>query len=384
MLLNQLQLSNFRNLKEVDIKLENPSAITIFLGKNANGKTNLLESIYLLSFPKSFRGHSLTDMINFDQNYFNIQANFTQSDQDSSNSDLENQIQTKSLQFGYQTNPSKKVYRHNKVEVDLSDYIVHLQAVIFTPEDIELVHGSPQDRRKAINQILGQFNAEYLINYSSFQKCLRQRNALLKRIRSKQAKPSELAFWNNQFITLASKIHQSRKDLFEYFQSEISSKYKHISDKEEKIQLKFDYHGKQYEAQFDEYKEIIEFQLNSLAQDEVRRGYTLCGPQKDDWGFYIDKLPADKFASRGEKRSLILAFKMVELDYLQSKTQRQPILLLDDVFSELDKTRRTKLLELCQNYQTFISTVEKSYFSESNTPIQVYQVEKGTVLSYND
>ena len=384
MLLSGLNLSNFRNLKEVSLDLKNPSHITIFLGENANGKTNLLESIYLLSFPKSFRGHSLNDMINFDANYFNIQANFTQSQLGEEPTDLENNLITNSLQFGFQINPSKKVYRHNKVEVNLEDYIVHLQAVIFTPEDIELVHGSPQDRRKAINQTLGQFDAEYLQSYSKFQKCLKQRNALLKRIRSRQAQSSELDFWDNQFLDLSEIIHNKRKDLFNYYQKNITSKYDHIADKVQNVQLKYNYHGISYENQFDTYREILDFQFSSRQQEEIRKGHTLAGPQKDDWSFHIDHKPAAKYASRGEKRSLILAFKMVELDYLNHKTERQPILLLDDVFSELDKTRRTKLLELCQNYQTFISTVEKSYFSNSKADIEVYTVEKGQVLSYNE
>lgn len=383
MLLNQLKISSFRNLESIDLKLNSPDQITIFLGENANGKTNILESIYLLSFPKSFRGHALTDMINFQQNFFNIQANFRQTELDNKISDLENKLTTNSLQFGYQTNPSKKVYRHNQVEVDLKDFIVHLQAVIFTPEDIELVHGSPQSRRKLINATLGQFSSEYLENYSKFQNCLKQRNALLKRIRSRQAQTSELTFWNNQFTKLATDIHQERLNLFQYFQSEIKNKYHHISDSQQKTELKFLYHGKEYEAQFDNYSEIIEYQLQANQSDEIRRGYTLCGPQKDDWQFYLNSQPADKFASRGEKRSLMLALKVVELEYLQSKTNRQPILLLDDVFSELDKTRRLKLLQLCNSYQTFISTVETSYFQESKQPIQVYKVEKGQVFEYN-
>lgn len=383
MLLSSLKLTNYRNLKGVSLKLESPSDITIFLGQNANGKTNILESIYLLSFPKSFRGHTLSEMVNFDSNFFNIQATFQSSQDETELTDLENQIQTNALQFGYQSNPTQKKYRHNGVEVNLEDYIVHLQAVIFTPEDIELVHGSPQDRRKAINQTLAQFDSEYLLTYSNFQKCLKQRNALLKRIRSKQAKPHELDFWNQQFIDLSVKIHEKRKDLFQFYYTKIQTKYNHISDLKQEVKLKFEYYGSQFENQFDSYREILEFQISSQLQDEIRRGYSLSGPQKDDWSFYINKLPSSKYASRGEKRSLVLAFKMTELEYLQEKTKRTPILLLDDVFSELDQTRRHKLLELCQNYQTFISTVEKSYFEDTSAPISIYKVEKGEVLSYN-
>lgn len=384
MLLNQLQLDNFRNLRQVDLPIIKPKSITIFLGENANGKTNLLEAIYLLSFPKSFRGHALTEMQNFESNYFNIQARFAHNSNPDDENDLENSIITNTLQFGYQSNPSKRVYRHNSVEVDLKDFIVHMQAVIFTPEDIELVHGSPQSRRKSLNQTLGQFSASYIEAYSKFQKCLRQRNALLKRIRSRQADPKELDFWDNMFLNLAEEIHQHRQDLFSYYKDKITQKYDHISDKKEKVELRYLYHGEKYSNQFDTYREIVEFLLNSQQSDEIRRGCTLCGPQKDDWQFFIENLAAEKYASRGEKRSLMLAFKMVELDYLHHKTNRQPILLLDDVFSELDKTRRTKLLELCQNYQTFISTVEKSYFKDSQVPYEVYKVENGEVFRYNE
>lgn len=383
MYLKTLHLQSFRNIQDTFIELEKPEQITIFLGQNANGKTNLLESIYLLSFPKSFRNHTLQDMISFQTNYFNIQATFSENPNQILETSLENNIVTTDLQFGYQINPSKKVYRHNKVDVSIEDFIVHLQAVIFTPEDIETIHGSPGQRRRLINATLAQFSAEYLEAYSKFQAILKQRNALLKRIKQKQASTQELTFWNEKFIDLSCTIHAYRQELFEFYQNIIADKYKYIADDDSQIEIKFKYDGNHLSDQFDSYKEIIEFQIIQSQSDEIRRGHTLFGPQKDDWQFYINSRPADKFASRGEKRSLILSLKILELEFLTHKTNQLPILLLDDVFSELDENRRLKLLELCQNYQTFISTVEYSYFQNSSQPIQVFKVESGSVISYN-
>ena len=382
MLLQTLHIQSFRNIQDTKVELSDQKQITVFLGQNANGKTNLLESIYLLSFPKSFRNHTLQDMISFNSNYFNIQAFFSNLDSTNTTS-LENSIKTQSLQFGYQINPSKKVYRHNQLDISLEDFIVHLQTVIFTPEDIEAVHGTPDQRRRMINSTLAQFNHEYLDVYNKFQIILKQRNALLKRIKSNQAAPSELNFWNTQFLDLSNQIHTHRLELIQYYQSQIQSKYQDISNDNTNVELKFLYDGIQYQDQFDSYLQILEFHLQKNQSDEIRRGHTLFGPQKDDWQFYLNSKPADKFASRGEKRSLILSLKILELEFLTQKTSRLPILLLDDVFSELDEPRRLKLLDLCQTYQTFISTVEYSYFQNSNLPIQVFKVEEGSIIRYN-
>lgn len=386
MLLKNLQISKFRNLDDINLDLTNPESITVFLGQNANGKTNLLEAIYLLSFPKSFRGHNLKDMINFSTNYFNINAQFTPSTKKQTEGSLIQTVFTESLQFGYQINPLKKVYRQDEADTDINEFITNLQAVIFTPEDIEIVHGSPDSRRRLINSTLAQFNSQYLQSYMEFSKILKQRNALLKRIRNKQSSKQELDYWNQEFLSKANLIHQHRKELFAYFHKHFPKKYCHIADLQDPshIKINYNYNGIQYESQFDTYQDILGFQLQTKQSEEIQRGHTLFGPQRDDWEFILNNQKAEKFSSRGEKRSLMLAFKITELQYLQDQTQRSPLLLLDDVFSELDKNRRLKLLELCTQYQTFISTVEYSYFKDSDLPIQIFKVEKGQVLEYNE
>lgn len=368
MFVKSLKLDNFRNFEKIQLEFDASNGIQIFLGKNAQGKTNLLESIFLLSFPKSFRVPSPNDLIRFGQNYFTIEA----------------ELSDRELMLGFQKKPIRRTYKKNGAEVKLQEYLTNLQTVLFTPEDVEVLNDSPAERRRLLDTILAQVDREYFADLIHFTKILKQRNALLKRIQQKKSEISELSYWNKEFAQTSEKIHLKRQGLIKYFQDNILNLYAEISEQaENKIIFSYKFSGHSRVEQFNSYSEVM---LDLLEQDlryEIEVGHSTVGPHRDDFSIELNGKDVAQFCSRGEKRSFILVLKIIELKFLEEKSGSKPILLLDDVFSELDGARRTKLLELANNYQTFISTVEESYFKSFSGETAVFKFENNSVLRYN-
>lgn len=373
MFVENLKLENYRNLENLDLKLEAKAGIQIFLGENAKGKTNLLESIFLLSFPRSFRANTPNDLIRFGQNHFIVEAEFSS-------------LSTKNfnLRFGYQKKPLRRSYQKNGNEISLQDFLTTVQTVLFTPEDVEILNDSPSDRRRYIDTILSQIDKDYFIALIHFTKILKQRNALLKQIKERNATRQELTYWNLELAKTANEIHLKRKILLEYFSQNIVLKYETISNTNEcNIEIKYHFSGLSRAQTNDNYTNII---LDLLQEDEsyeIDIGHTTVGPHRDDFLIMLNNKSVSEFCSRGEKRSFMLVLKMLELEFLSEKSGTKPILLLDDVFSELDKNRRNALLKLACEYQTLITTVEKSYFKEYAGDLFLFQFENNSVLRYN-
>lgn len=354
MYLQKLHLENFRNFPGLDLEFQAKKGISILIGPNAQGKTNILESIYLLSFPRSFRTKKSNELVRFEQNYYTIAGEFK--------TDTEQSLE---LKIGYQLDPLRRSYQKNQLQIRLKEYLTNFQSVIFTPEDIEIITGTPSLRRRLIDSLLSQVNREYFQDIVALTKVLKQRNALLKRIRERLAQRDELEYWDQQLLELSLRITQFRKDFFAFIGARMPDVYQDISSKqEESASLDYHYSAKaKFEAgSFASYEEALKAQIEHDYPQEVQSGHTLNGPHRDDFDFLLNGIPASRFCSRGEKRSLMLSLKIIELEFLEEQTKQRPVLLLDDVFSELDAERRHKLLSLTQNYQTFISTVEEKYF----------------------
>jgi len=354
MFLQKLHLENFRNFSSLDLDFHPKTGITILLGKNAQGKTNILESIHLLSFPRSFRAKSPKELVRFEQNYYTILADFV--------TDSQKEL---SLKIGYQMDPLRRSYQKNQVQISLNEYLTNFQSVIFTPEDIEIISGSPAIRRRLVDSLLSQISREYFQDLVAYTKLVKQRNALLKRIRDKLAQKNELEYWDNQLINLSDKIVKARQVYFDFISQNLQRVYTNISENhQENIQVHYNFSAKNRLEQGTNYKDALRSLLRDEYFQEVTRGHTLVGPHRDDFHFTLDSKAVAQFCSRGEKRTFMLALKIIELEFLKEQTQQNPVLLLDDVFSELDRSRRLKLLELTKDYQTFISTVEKKYFED--------------------
>ncbi len=332
MIINFLSLRNFRNYEEKEFSFS--KGITLIVGANASGKTNLLEAIYLLATGKSFRAETETEMIAYEKEMANVQCLMANEEQ------LEI-ILTKGEVLGKRV--AKKIYKVNGINRRMVDFLGHLRVVYFGPEDLEIIINSPAIRRNYLDSVLEQVDRDYRRANLSYQKGLRQRNKLLQQIRDEGKPRTTLYFWDKLLISNGQIIKAKREELINFFNQQP------------------DYFGKL----FLEYKpNIISFpRLEKYAQEEVAAGMTLVGPHRDDFvvqirnsNFEIRNLHV--YGSRGEQRIAVFCLKLAELAFMREKTGESSVLLLDDIFSELDHQHRARLLEVIPRQQTIITTTD--------------------------
>ena len=340
----KLQLENFRNYDQRTHEFDLDSPLTIFVGANGLGKTNFLEAIYALSIGRSFRTNHPDHMIQWEKDYFRLAADVQTSD-DQFN-----------LEVFYSHQPTrKKNYKKNDVNLKNSEFIGCLLTVLFHPEDLNMLYLSPSYRRKYLDILLSQTDKNYLFALTQYKKILKQRNALLHQIRDHQFKklPTEslrndLNAWDQQIVTHGQTIIDARQNLLQYLNQHLQTLYQQISEKEEQIQVRYD-----CSIQEDYAQELEQGQQKDIITAKSNRG-----PHRDDLQFFLNDKEITSQASRGEFRTLLLAIKLAEIDFITEKTGHRPILLLDDIFSELDPTRIKNLLATLREHQAIITTTD--------------------------
>jgi len=350
MVLVRLRLQNFRNYQKQEFEFANKT--TLVVGPNTSGKTNLLEGIYLLATGKSFRAGLEQEMIKYDEDLARAKGRVINREI----TDLEI-VLTRGEVLGEKV--AKKKYQVNGIEKRAMDFIGRLRAVYFGPEDLDLVTNSPALRRKYLDSVLEQVDREYGRATLSYEKGLRQRNKLLERIRDEGASRSQLLFWNQLLIKNGDYLTQKREEFMGFCNTQYAirnmNNVSHIS-----------YHVlPSFQLEYD--KSIISpVRLEEYAKEEVAAGATLVGPHRDDFSFKLQKRNLSAYGSRGEQRLAILWLKLRELEFIAqhqallitSKAGERPILLLDDIFSELDQKHRKLVLEVIPKQQTIITTTD--------------------------
>lgn len=334
-MLKKLYLENFRSHKKLLLPL---APITIFVGPNGAGKTNILESLGLLSFCRSFREENRRNLINLSTSYCRITCD--------------------DLEFFMSKEPRITIQTKKKgVTKKPASFIGILPSVIISPETIALISGSPGERRRFLDIMIGQEDREYLLAISGFKKIRYQRNSLLQRIGKGMASKSELDFWNKEFIQTSNLISKKREEAIKFLDKITPPIYKKISGNEsDQVSIK-------YQKNYDD----LESTLKQNEGREIASGSSLFGAHRDDLIIELNNLPMANFASRGELKSAVLSLKMAELKFIEehakarSKVEEiyEPILLLDDIFSEFDIKRKAHLIELIKSYQTFITVTEE-------------------------
>ncbi|MCL5795478.1 MAG: DNA replication/repair protein RecF [Patescibacteria group bacterium] len=337
MKLANLKIRNFRSYKDLDLKFTQP--ITIFVGPNGIGKTNLIEAIYLLSTTISYRTRTNSNLINWDQQFAKVIAVYN-------NLQLELRIVNQKI--------AKEVYL-NKAKVNLRELLGKLPVVLFSPETIEIISGSPQDRRRYLNVILAQQNKNYYKNLVILQKIVKQKNSLLYKIYHKKAQVKELDFWNEKLAKVNLEITQKRQGLVDFLNPLIKKFYQQISHSSQDFKIKYQPKVK---------GEVFLKTIKENTTREIETQSAIFGPHRDEVNYFLDNKSLDGIVSRGELRSAVLALKFAELKYLVNHQQQNPILLLDDIFSELDKDRRSQLNNLISNYQTIITATDLEGISQ--------------------
>ncbi|HOX41634.1 MAG TPA: DNA replication and repair protein RecF [bacterium] len=336
-MLKKLFLENFRNHKKATLEF---GKCTLIIGENGAGKSNVIEALSLLSSCRSFREDDKKNLVNCDSDFARIVSG-----------ELEIFIQ-KTPRVLFKTK-YKEVFRRQ------SEFVGIQKAVVFSPESISIICGTPKNRRRFIDMLISQKSIEYLRALVNYEKMRLERNALLERIQRGEGSEPELSFWDSGLVNEGSILLRHRKAVIEFLNSTVPSSYEKISGKRDKLEI--EYVNTTTPEQF-----LAD--LGRKQRLEVARGKTLIGPHRDDLVFKLNSLDMSKFASRGEIRSGILALKVGELQYLKESTgndeQSLPLLLLDDVFSEFDNIRRGHVLQLVGEYQSVITTTDKTFLPE--------------------
>ena len=369
MYLDHFVVQNYRNLEKIDTKFD-PN-VNIFIGKNAQGKTNLLEAIYFLALTRSHRTNTDKELIHFGADYANIMGKVYKSQV---NVNLRVLI----------TKKGKKVWINRIEQPKLSKYVGQLNAILFSPEDLELIKGAPALRRKFMDQEFGQINSEYLFFASKYRQVLAQKNNYLKKLAKGQAKDQIfLDVLSDQLAGIAAEIISRRFKFLEYLSDFASEAYEHISLASEKLTITYrpSISGIKSSDSTEEiyHKVLHNFQKTKIM--EMKKGTTLSGPHRDDIEFKLNDRNAHLYASQGQQRSIALSIKLAEIQLVYHLTDEYPLLLLDDVMSELDHGRQSALLNYIHGKtQTFITTTDLEGISwEIIKKPKIYHIQSGKI-----
>jgi len=358
MIIKRLGLKNYRNCE--DIVMDFPTRKTLIIGKNAQGKTNILESIFFLSDLKSPRTSTISDLIQFNKRQFEINAEVNKN-----STDIE-------LDYIY-TSEKKRELKINKVKTNPRNFKLVVKTVLFSTKDMLLLRGSPEDRRNWLDRAISQIYPAYDERLSKYDKIRIQKNNLLKQDIIDEALYD---IYNEQLVITGANIIYLRKKYLKEIEKIASEKHSTISESEE-LSLS-------YTCPKDDIEDISEHLKKELAErkkEEFARHQSCVGPHRDDIEFKINGADATKFASQGQQRTLVLSLKLSELEIIKDKTGFYPVLLLDDVLAELDDKRQNYLLKsIDENTQTIITSVDTLLFEqEFLKDVTIYNIEQGKV-----
>lgn len=336
----------------------------LIIGKNAQGKTNILESIYFLSNLKSVRTSNNLDLIKFEQEKTEINALL-----EKNNTSIE-------MDFSY-NDEKKKTFALNKVKSTQKDFKNVLKTVLFSTEDLMLLRGAPEDRRKWLDRAISQIYPVYDERISKYEKIRIQKNNLLK---NEKFDRSLFDVYNEQLAIAGSNIIYLRRKFLNEIEKIAQIKHKEISQ-EENLKI---YYSSTFELG-ETVEEILENYKNALEEnynEEYRKMQSLIGPHRDDIVFFINDNNSLKFASQGQQRTIVLSLKLAELDIIKEKTGTSPILLLDDVLAELDDLRQNYLLSsIDKNTQTIITSVDTLFFNEDFLKdVKIFKINNGKII----
>lgn len=362
--LKRLNLINFKNYNELDIKL--CKGINCFVGHNGVGKTNLFDSIYYLSFCKSYFNPSDSQNIRHGEEFFVIQGEF------------EKDESIEKIYCGLKRNNKKQFKRNNTEYQKLADHIGFIPLVMVSPADSALITEGSEERRKYINGVISQFDREYLDNLIRYNKALSQRNSLLKDFsRNRPYDVESLDIWDQQLALLNKSIHQTRQHFISELLPIFQFYYEYIAQGQEIVELRYQTQGDQAD-----WYELIK---KNREKDRILQ-YSTVGIHKDDLKLNIKGFPIKRQGSQGQQKTFLLALKLAQYDFLKKISKIKPLILLDDVFDKLDTKRIRQIIKLVSEDhfgQTFITDTSEDHLSSilEQIPVEhrVFRVEKDEI-----
>lgn len=368
MRIQSVRLHHFRNYTDETIAF--PDAIVLFYGKNGQGKTNILESLYMGSIGKSYRGLSDAELIQWERDEGSVMIDFVRHD-------VPQQIKI------ILSKAKKKELWINETKVPQRELMGTLHEVLFSPEDLQLIKGSPALRRRFMDMEISQVSPTYYRDLLQYNRALAQRNLLLKKMRYEG--PVSVTEWDTQLAKLGASIVSKRLASLHKMSFLAGVIHKRLSAGQERLTMSYvqPYFQDGTHTLADMVRPAWYYDLlQERKEEDMYRAATSIGPHRDDLSFQIDGVDVKKYGSQGQQRTAVLALKLSELEYMKSESGEYPVLLLDDVMSELDEQRRQALLQFVRGrIQTFITTTEPVIFTDMKDCYPVC-IEQGKVQSH--
>ena len=334
-------------------EIEFDKNINIIYGDNAQGKTNILEAIFLCSLGKSFRTNRDKEMINKEKNYSKVEMISSKED--------------RKVKINAQIDDKKKFYINDILAKKTSDVLGNNYIVLFTPEDISILKNEPIKRRRFLNIMISQLRPMYVHLISQYNKIIEQRNFYLKQIKYDGKPVSGLDIWDEQLIKLGTKIYEYRKEFIEKINNKICDIHLKTTDNKEKIEIKYISNiGKNYLDN-----------LKKNQNNDIQKGYTEIGIHRDDFEIFVNNSKISIYGSQGQRRTTIISLKLAEAEVIYEEIGERPVILLDDFMSELDKKRIQGLFESIKESQVIITCTDS--FKINNSKYKLYKVTNAKV-----
>jgi DNA replication and repair protein RecF len=364
MYIRELSLLNFKNFEHAEFKFTD--GLNCFIGNNGAGKTNLIDAIYYLSFCKSFLNPVDAQNIRFDQDFFMVQGKYSRLDSE------------ETIYCGLKRN-QKKIFKRNQKEYKkLSEHIGLIPVIIVTPSDTNLISGGSEDRRRFVDAVISQYDAVYLENLIRYNRALQQRNNLLKQFAGRNNFQAEsIEVWDDQLIKYGQVIHAGRMVFTDKLQPVFQQYYQLISGGKELVGLKL-----QSDLLTNDFAQLLK---DTIGRDRMLQ-YTSTGVHKDDFEFELTDYPIKKFGSQGQKKTYLVALKLAQFDFMKEISGLTPILLLDDIFDKLDKSRVEQIVKLVADDhfgQIFITDTNREHLDQMiarlDTESRIFTIIDGQV-----
>ena len=353
MYIKKVKLENFRNYESQEI-IFNKNLNNIF-GDNAQGKTNILEAIFICGLGKSFRTNKDNELININKNYSNVEIEYLKKDRDG--------------KIKLELNQKKDFYINDMKVKKISDILGKIYVVLFTPQDINILNDDPNTRRRFLNIMISQLRPMYVHILNKYKKTLEQRNNYLKQIKYENKFPEMLEIWDEQLVELGTKIYIYRKEFLEKINNKIKEIHLVTTQNKENIKIKYKSNIIDENKYSDELKK-----RRSL---DIQKGYTTVGVHRDDFDVFINGKNVSVYGSQGQKRSSIISLKLAEAETIYEEIEEYPIILLDDFMSELDKKRINGFIENIKENQVIITSTEKILLDKNE--INYYNVKNANI-----
>lgn len=362
MKLNTLVINGFRNYEHETLSTN--SEINVIYGKNGQGKTSLLEALYYSILTQSFKTKQDRDCLNYklDQKFFDIESVFTNS------LGLQDEVK---LHFDRKS--GKSLFVNNDKVTPLKEHVGFIPSVLLKPDDSELSFGGPSERRRFLDLLLSQLSPRYLDCLIRYRRVIKQKNSLLQQV---DLDRKQLEVWNEAIVKYASVLIEKRFEMIELLSQETKDAYQRLSSEDEKAEISY----LSIVKSSDTIEPELRKRLAEQGENEVQQRKSLVGPHRDDMNFLLNGKLVGRYGSQGENKTFLISLKLAELHILKAQKKEKAILLLDDIFSELDTHRITQLMKEAKDLgQLFITTTTKDLVRDREAAY--FKIENGTITS---